>query len=180
MNMAIPNIEKLRFPIGKFEYDPNNLYLDTCIMTIETLPKKLKELVKGFSEEQLDTEYRPEGWTVRQVLHHLPDSHMNSYIRFKKGLTEDNPDISPYDEAAWAELSDTPNTPVQVSLDLLETLHQRWIILLKSLSAQDLERTVFHPEMKRKISLKELVVLYAWHSGHHYEHINQLKIRKGW
>ncbi|TCC98992.1 YfiT family bacillithiol transferase [Pedobacter psychroterrae] len=180
--MDTEQLEKLRFPIGKY-IPPSTLsreMIDTFIMEIETLPNALKEEVFALNEEQLDTQYRPEGWTVRQVVHHLADSHINSYIRCKLALTEDNPTIKPYFEERWAELQDGKNTPVDSSLQLLEGLHIRWVALLKSLSDQDLTKAFVHPEHGKTIKLSEVVALYAHHGRHHLAQITELKKRKGW
>ncbi len=133
----------------------------------------------GLSPEQLDTPYRPGGWTVRQVVHHVPDSHINSYIRFKLALTEPEPTIKPYDEALWAELADTPATPVEVSLTLLDSLHGRWVPLLRSLSGADFARQFRHPELGM-VRLDGNLALYAWHGRHHVAHITSLRERMGW
>jgi hypothetical protein len=136
--------------------------------------------VNVLSEAQLETPYRPEGWTVRQTVHHVVDSHINAYIRFKLALTENNPAIKPYEEALWAELADGKGALVEWSLQLLKYVHLRWVMLLNSLTEPDWERTYFHPETKRVFALREVAALYAWHSEHHYEHINQLCLHEGW
>ncbi len=172
----------LRFPVGDFQMREGQLtdeQRQQFIQQIAETPARLREAVRGLSEEQLDTPYRPEGWTVRQVIHHVPDSHLNSYVRFKLALTEDEPTIKPYDEAQWAALEDSRATPVEVSLTLLDALHERWIILLKSLSAADFARAFTHPE-RGKISLDQNVALYAWHGRHHVAHITSLRERMGW
>ncbi|RZM24320.1 MAG: putative metal-dependent hydrolase, partial [Pedobacter sp.] len=150
------------------------------IMEIEQLPNELKKEVNTLNKEQLDTQYRPEGWTVRQVVHHLADSHMNSYIRCKLALTEDSPTIKPYFEERWAELEDGKNAAIDSSLQLLEGLHLRWSALLKSLTEQDLTKTFVHPEHGKTIQLLEVVALYAHHGRHHLAQITELKKRKGW
>ena len=142
-------------------------------------PAELRAAVHGLSPEQLDTPYRLEGWTVRQVVHHLPDSHMNSFIRFKLALTEEEPTIKPYDEDLWARLGDVRNTPVEVSLRLLESLHQRWVVLLRSLGDEDWPRKFRHPELG-VMSLERNLALYAWHGRHHVAHITALRERMGW
>ncbi len=171
----------LRFPIGKFHFDGplNETQKQTALDDIANTPANLRTAVKGLSDAQLDTPYRPEGWTVRQVVHHLPDSHMNSYIRFKLALTEDEPTIKPYAEDRWADLADTKATPVDVSLMLLDSLHDRWIRLLRSLSAEDWKRTFRHPEMGA-MTLEKTLALYAWHGRHHVAHITSLRERTGW
>ena len=172
---------KLRYPIGTFKA-PEKItrdHIDGWIETIEGHPQKIRRLVNGFSEAQLDTPYRPHGWTVRQVLHHLPDSHLNSYIRFKWTLTEDIPTIKPYFEERWAELSDSFG-PVDNALNLLDAIHVKWVILLKSLSDEDLKRSFIHPDSGREITLERNIGIYAWHCDHHYAHIANLKKEKGW
>lgn len=171
----------LRYPIGKFTYDENltedqkRAFLDD----VAQAPANLRAAVKGLSETQLDTAYRPGGWTVRQVVHHVPDSHLNSYVRFKLALTEDEPTIKPYAEDRWAELPDTKATPVEVSLVLLESLHDRWVRLLRSLTPEEWKRTFRHPEMGA-MTLEKTLALYAWHGRHHVAHITALRSREGW
>jgi hypothetical protein len=171
----------LRYPIGKFTYegptteDQKQLQL----REIEQTPANLRAAVKGLSDEQLDTPYRPDGWTVRQVTHHIPDSHLNAYIRFKLALTEEEPTIKPYAEDRWAKLADTESTPVAVSLALLESLHERWIRLLRSLKPDDWKRTFRHPELGL-MPLEKNLALYAWHGRHHVAHITGLRERNGW
>jgi len=170
-----------RFPIGKFSYDGpltedrKQAFLDDIART----PANLRAAVKGLSDAQLDTPYRPGGWTVRQVVHHVPDSHMNSYVRFKLALTEDEPMIKPYAEDRWAELADSKATPVEVSLMLLESLHDRWVRLLRSLGPEDWKRTFRHPELGT-MTLEKTLALYAWHGRHHVSHITSLREREGW
>lgn len=172
-------MEDLRFPIGRFTYDSyTDDDINNWIMEIEEIPGQLKEAVRDLTDEQLDTPYRPEGWTVRQVVHHLADSHMHSYIRFKFALTEDAPLIKPYDEAKWAELPDS-ELPVDVSLALLETLHSRWTALLWSLSEDDLKKTFQHPA-DGEISLGMATGTYSWHGRHHITHITALRERENW
>ncbi|HEX8143986.1 MAG TPA: putative metal-dependent hydrolase [Pyrinomonadaceae bacterium] len=171
----------LSYPLGRFkiEHEPTDEERRQFIDQIAETPRRLREAVEGLSSEQLDTEYRPGGWTVRQVAHHLPDSHLNSYVRFKLALTEEEPLIKPYDEDRWARLEDTRLTPVATSLDLLEALHARWVVLLKSLSAEDFRRTFRHQELGT-VSLNKNVGLYAWHGRHHVAHITSLRERMGW
>lgn len=170
-----------RFPIGKFHYDgpltaeQKQAFLDDVAET----PAHLRTAVKGLSESQLDTPYRDGGWTVRQVVHHVPDSHMNSYVRFKLALTEDAPTIKPYAEDRWAELADTKATPVEVSLALLDSLHDRWVRLLRSLTPEDWQRTFRHPEVG-PMTLEKALALYAWHGRHHVAHIAELRKRMLW
>ena len=170
-----------RYPIGKFEKSMTvtKEIRGDCIKTIETLPSQLRKAVENLSEQQLDTPYRKGGWTVRQVIHHLPDSHINSYVRFKLALTEDNPKIKAYEEHLWAELPDTFKSPIDVSLNLLESLHTRWAILLRSLTDEQFEKTFQHPEWG-KVNLSTSIAMYAWHSKHHLAHITELKNKMGW
>jgi uncharacterized damage-inducible protein DinB len=171
----------LRFPIGKFHYEgPLTEQQKQAFLTeIAQTPANLRAAVKGLSDAQLDTPYRPEGWTVRQVVHHLPDSHLNSYVRFKLALTEDEPTIKPYAENLWAELPDTKNTPVEVSLTLLDSLHDRWLRLLRSLTPEQWKRSFRHPAMGL-MDLEKTLALYAWHGRHHVAHITSLRQRSGW
>ncbi|HUN88392.1 MAG TPA: bacillithiol transferase BstA [Terriglobales bacterium] len=162
----------LRYPIGKFQ--PQPAYTETeraaMIQEIAELPAKLRSAVSGLNEQQLETRYREGGWTVRQVVHHLADSHMNSYVRFRLALTENAPTIKPYDEAAWAELTDARREPVEISLRLLESLHHRWVVLLQSLTPEDWKHTFVHPE-RGSLDLATNLALYAWHGKHHVAHI---------
>lgn len=170
-----------RYPIGRFDHSikvTKELRSD-FIKTIESFPYLLRKEVENLSDEQLNTPYREGGWTIRQVVHHLPDSHLNSYVRFKLALTEDNPKVKTYEEHLWAELKDTFETPIEVSLNLLEALHKRWGVLLKSLSDEQFERTFQHPEWG-EITLTKTLALYAWHSKHHLAHITELKKQMGW
>jgi uncharacterized damage-inducible protein DinB len=171
----------LRYPIGRFKFEESitEEQLQRFIHQIEGTPAKLRAAVQGLSLEQLDTPYRPGGWTVRQVVHHLPDSHLNSYIRFKLALTEDEPTIKPYHEDKWAELDDARNAPIEISLALLESLHRRWVLLLRSLARQELARTFKHPELG-VVSLDKNISLYAWHGRHHVAHITSLRERLDW
>jgi uncharacterized damage-inducible protein DinB len=172
----------LRYPIGTFQRR-DQLSADerrTMIDTIAAAPARMREAVSGLSDAQLDTPYREDGWTVRQVLHHVPDSHLNAYIRLKLALTEDDPAIRPYDEALWAALPDSKETPVDVSLTLLESLHARWVTLLRSMNDADFRRTLRHPEHSGILTLDWLVAMYAWHSRHHVAHITSLRERHGW
>lgn len=175
------DLDKLRYPIGRFKpvSDISPALVETWISTIETLPGKLRTLVSGLSDKQLDTPYRPDGWKIRQVVHHLVDSHISSFIRFKWTLTEDKPTIKAYYEDRWAELADHRG-PIDVSLDLLDALHKKWGYLLKSLSIQDLKRSFVHPESGKEVPLDRNIALYAWHCDHHYAHIGNLIKEKGW
>ncbi len=171
----------LRYPIGEFSY-PGEETADErrrAIDEIEATPVRLRAAVQGLSPQQLDTPYRPGGWTVRQVVHHVPDSHLNAYTRFKLALTEDEPTIKPYDEARWAELADVRTAPLGVSFRLLEALHQRWVLLLRSLRPEDYRRTLRHPE-RGVMSLDQTLCYYAWHGRHHVAHITSLRERMGW
>lgn len=171
----------LRYPIGKFTYeghlteDQKRSFLDDIGRT----PANLRAAVKGLTPAQLDTPYRPGGWTVRQVVHHVPDSHLNSYVRFKLALTEDEPTIKPYAEDRWAELADTRATPLEVSLTLLDSLHDRWIRLLRSLTPEQWKRTFRHPDLGA-MTLEKTLALYAWHGRHHVAHVTGLRKREGW
>lgn len=171
-----------RYPIGKFERrdELNASERRTMIDTIATAPARMREAVAGLSDMQLDTPYRDGGWTVRQVIHHVPDSHLNAYTRLKLALTEEDPLIRPYDEALWAGLADSQQTPIEVSLTLLESLHARWVTLLRSMSDADFRRTLRHPDHSGVLTLDWLVAMYAWHSRHHVAHITSLRERMGW
>ncbi len=172
----------LRYPVG--EFNPQEVrrsdeqrrhYSDQLALT----PVRLREAVRGLTEEQLDTAYRPGGWTVRQVVHHLPDSHMNAYVRVKLALTESRPTIKPYEQQLWAELPDTARAPIAISLNLFDALHERWVILWRSLEPAQFSRKLFHPEAG-EMDLDQLLGLYAWHSRHHLAHITSLRQRMGW
>ena len=171
----------LRFPIGKFHFEGplTESQKQSALDEIANTPANLRTAVKGLSETQLDTPYRPGGWTVRQVVHHVPDSHLNSYVRFKLALTEDEPTIKPYAEDRWAELPDTKATPVEVSLTLLDSLHDRWVRLLRSLTPEEWMRTFRHPDLGA-MTLQKTLALYAWHGRHHVAHITALRERMGW
>jgi hypothetical protein len=170
----------LRYPVGPFkiEGEITSELINNWIAEIENAPRLLREAVKDLQDHQLDTPYRPGGWTVRQVVHHLPDSHLNSYIRLKLALTEDKPVIKPYQEDKWAELPDS-KLPVEVSLQLMEAIHSRWVSILITLSPSELEKTFFHPESGEN-SIASMIALYAWHSRHHIAHITTLRDRLGW
>jgi uncharacterized damage-inducible protein DinB len=171
----------VRYPVGKFAPKPtiSDSERNALIQEIADTPAKLREAVRNLSQEQLDTPYRPGGWTVRQVVHHVPDSHLNSYIRFKLAVTEDQPAIKPYKEHLWAELVDAKSSPIEPSLTLLESLHYRWAIFLRSLGAADFAKTVIHPE-NGTMNLDRLLQLYAWHGRHHVAHITSLRERMAW
>ena len=149
------------------------------IEQIAAAPQKMREAVAGLTPRQLETPYREGGWTLRQVVHHVPDSHMNSYVRFKLALTEQTPTIRPYDEARWADLADSVDTPPETSMALLESLHDRWVRLLRSMSADDFQRTLNHPE-NGLMTLDAMLALYAWHGRHHVAHITSTRTRNGW
>ncbi len=176
------NMEILRYPVGRFQkpesYTPQ--LLEQWIAAIEALPSWLDVCIENLDASQLQTPYRPGGWTVNQVIHHIADSHMNAYIRVKLALTEDNPTVKPYKEALWAELKDSDIVPVNVSVTLLHALHRRLVAVLKNMEPHDWERTYFHPEHQRNVPLWEVTAMYAWHSRHHMEHIHQLRLRMGW
>src|SRR6266481_7262815 len=171
----------LRYPVGKFKFpetvsvDDRNRFIDEIAGT----PAHLKAAVAGLSAEHLDTPYRPGGWTVRQLVHHVPDSHLNSYMRFRLALTEQEPTIKPYDQQRWAELADSRTAPMEVSLALLESLHERWVLLLRALTASDWKRTFRHPELG-VVNLEGTAALYAWHGRHHVAHITSLRQRMRW
>ncbi len=170
-----------RYPIGEFKFEGaiDAAQRQQWISEIASQPAKLREAVANLSDVQLDTPYRDGGWTVRQVVHHVPDSHMNSYSRFKLALTEDNPTIKPYDEEAWGNLADS-KLPAEVSLRLLESLHERWVVLLKSLTETDFEKTFAHPQSKETLTLARTLGLYAWHGNHHIAHVTELRKNKSW
>jgi hypothetical protein len=169
----------LRYPVGKFYWKGELTETDRAelIAQIAETPARLREAVRGLTPDQLDTPYRPDGWTVRQVVHHVPDSHMNSYVRFKLALTEDQPTIKPYDEARWAELADTKVTPVETSLALLESLHERWVNLLRSMTPADFARNLNHPE-HGLINLDWMLADYAWHGRHHTGHVLSVRLQR--
>lgn len=171
----------LRYPIGPFVADENPTAETRAhhIEQIAALPEKLRSALGGLSDQQLDTAYREGGWTLRQVAHHVPDSHLNAYVRFKLALTENVPTIKPYEEGAWARLKDTEQTPVEVSLSLLDALHQRWVILLNSMKAEDFQRKLNHPESGVQ-NLDRVLALYSWHGNHHLGHITGLRERMKW
>jgi len=175
------DLDDLRYPIGRFSAPATSLpeIHATQIQTLRMLPERLSAALAGLSDTQLDTPYRDEGWTVRQVVHHLADSHAMAYIRCKLALTEDWPTITPYDEAAWANLPDSRSLPVNVSLDLIEALHVRWTTLLEALSENDFQKGYNHPERGRE-NLAKALAIYEWHCRHHTAHITSLRARQGW
>jgi hypothetical protein len=175
--------DDLRYPIGKFEWPTGEITAqqrDAWIAELVRLPDAMRGAVAGLAPAQLETPYRPGGWTVRQVVHHVPDSHLNAYTRFKLALTEEEPTIKPYAEDRWAELGDTFATPVEVSLTLLAALHERWVALLRTLEPAEFRRGFRHPEHGRILSLESALALYAWHCRHHVAHITRLREREGW
>ena len=170
-----------RYPIGKFSF-PQSITADQrtqLIAEIAAAPANLRAAVKGLDAEQLSTPYRDGGWTVRQVVHHVPESHMNAYIRFKLALTEDNPAIKPYDEAEWAKLPDVADTPIETSLTMLDALHDRWVRTLGGIDEAGWKRTFQHPDFG-SVKLEGNLALYAWHGKHHVAHITKLRARNGW
>lgn len=176
------DLETLRYPIGKFECPSEITYqhLQLWIDTLEQFPDKLRNIVSNLTDGQLDTPYRPEGWTVRQVVHHVSDSHHHSYVRFKWALTEDKPVIKYYFEKEWANLDDAKHAPIEMSLNHLKAVHVKLNYLLRSLNESQLKRTFIHPEHNEETSLKENIGKYAWHSNHHYAHVHNLLQNKGW
>jgi len=172
----------LRYPRGRFTWDGalTDAAIAQGIADLAGAPAALRAAVAGLSASQIETPYRPSGWTVRQVVHHVPDSHFHSYARFKLALTEDEPTIKPYDEARWAELPDTRVVPIEVSLTLLEMLHERWVALLRSMPPDAYRRTFKHPELGRSVTLGEALAMYAWHGRHHVAHITALRECEGW
>jgi hypothetical protein len=172
--------EQQRYPVGRFTPPTAVTPADRqrWIAEIAALPAQLRQAVEPLTEAQLETPYRPGGWTVRQVVHHLPDSHMNAFVRLKLALTEEAPTIKPYDEARWAELPDVRLTPVSVSLALLDALHARWVVLLRALAPGDWARTFVHPEHGRAMSIDAATALYAWHSRHHLGHVRLVQGRQ--
>lgn len=171
----------LRYPIGKYEIRSFSDEQKTkWLNDLQFLPQDLEMAIQNLDQFQLDTPYREGGWTVRQLVHHVADSHMNAYIRFKLALTEDNPTIKPYDEKAWANTTDVYSVPVNVSLTLLHALHQRWHAVIRELDENQFDRTVYHPENKIRMSLWNLLGLYAWHGKHHLKHILSLRERNNW
>jgi DinB superfamily len=171
----VTDVETLRYPVGKFERVTPPLDRATraaLVKTIEDTPARFRALAGGLADAQLDTPYRPGGWTIRQVVHHVPESHMNAYIRMKLAVTEDSPAIKTYEEQLWAELPDAKSAPAELSLSLLEALHRRWVLFLRNLSNDDYARTFKHPEWGT-VTIDDAVALYAWHCRHHLAHVEQ-------
>lgn len=173
------NDEALRYPFGKFSAKEayTRQELDDCIQRIESLPSRMENVIRDLSPAQLDTSYREGGWTARQVIHHVSDSHMNAYIRFKWALTEDTPVIKVYNEKRWAETPEIRSSP-DLSLNLLKALHVKWVALLKSLTMEDLQKEYIHPETKKHMKLATIVAMYAWHGDHHLGHLNIIAEKK--
>jgi len=174
-------LEALRYPVGRLDTKQSLTAAEreALLGELVSLPGRVKQAVAELSEEQLDTPYRPDGWTVRQVVHHLPDSHMNGYVRFKWAATEDDPLIRTYDQAGWGELEDARSAPISHSLDLLEAVHTRWVGWLRTLEEADWARTYQHPKLG-SVTLDMTLQLYGWHGNHHLAHITGLKERMGW
>jgi uncharacterized damage-inducible protein DinB len=170
-----------RYPIGKLEMPAqvSQARRQQAIEEIASTPAKLRAAVKGLNDAQLDTPYREGGWTVRQVVHHVPDSHLNAYVRLKLALTEENPTIKPYDEAAWAKLADSKSTPIEVSLTLMDSVHDRWVRILRSMKPEQFSRKLVHPDNGER-TVDWLLFLYEWHGKHHTAHITELRKQKGW
>lgn len=179
---ALTALDQLRYPTGKFHRPSGALdeaERKRIIEVIAATPKNLSDAVRGLNDKQLDTPYRADGWTVRQLVHHLADSHMNAYVRLKLALTEDAPLVKPYDENAWAKLSDSLVTPVDVSLSLVTALHDRWVRMMRAMKPADFTRTMTHPE-HGTITVDYLLALYAWHGPHHVAHVTGLRKRESW
>ena len=174
-------MDVLKFPIGSYIEMPfSEVQLREWINDIKFLPENIEHAILNLDEAQLNTPYRPGGWTIKQVVHHIADSHMNAYIRFKLALTEDTPTIKPYREELWAELSDTQNLPINVSLTLLHALHTRWVAIITNIHGEEWNRTIFHPQYNKKSSLWYLLGSYSWHGKHHTAHITRLRERMNW
>jgi uncharacterized damage-inducible protein DinB len=171
-----------RYPVGTFQrrdvLTPEERA--QCIEQIAAVPRAMRAAVAGLTPEQLETPYRDGGWTLREVVHHVPESHMNSYMRFKFALTEETPTVKPYDEARWAKTPEVRDTPIETSLTMLEALHDRWVRLLRAMSADDFARTLKHPEHDGTMTLDTMLGLYAWHGRHHTAHITSTRERNGW
>jgi hypothetical protein len=171
----------IRYPIGKYQLvDFSSAEKESRLADILFLPRLLEFAVLNLDEPQLHVPYREEGWTINQIVHHVADSHMNAFIRFKLGMTEENPTIKPYIQSKWGDTPDVLNVPVNISITLIHSLHHRWYELLKTMTDEDWQRTLFHPEQQRKITLWEMLLIYAWHGKHHAAHITNLREQKGW
>ena len=175
------DLETLSYPIGRFSWNVTRgaTHRDEWLRAIEATPAELRRVVSGLTDAQLDTPYRPGGWTVRQVVHHYADDHMNSYVRFKLALTEDAPAIKGYEEARWAELPDARTGPIEPSLALVAAVHQRWVVAWRALSESDWSRTFIHPN-RGQVSLEQLAALYSWHGQHHVAQVRALRTRNNW
>jgi hypothetical protein len=174
------DIETLRYPVGPMERPKTPLDSSAraaYLRTIEELPSRIRALVSGLTDQQLDTPYRPGGWTIRQVIHHVPDSHLNAYIRMKLAVTEDVPTIKTYEEARWAELPDAKTGPIAMSVDLLDALHRRWVAFLRAMPETAYRKPYVHPELGR-VPIDEAIAMYAWHCRHHAAHIEQALSRR--
>ena len=176
------DLEKLKYPIGKFSCptEISEEELKMWLNIIEKFPARLEILVADLNDEQLDTTYRPDGWTVRQVIHHCADSHLNSILRFKWALTENVPTIKPYDQDGWAKLGDSLEAPIEFSISLLKSLHAKWVYLLRKLTKEDLKKTFYNPETEKELTLETTIGIYSWHCEHHYSHIANLIKNKNW
>ncbi len=174
-------MEDLRYPIGKYIPQPfSNQQKEQWLLDVLFLPKAVEMAIENLDEAQLQMPYRPNGWTLVQLVHHIADSHLNAYTRFKLGLTEENPTIKPYDENAWSLLNDVQNVPINVSITLLHAVHERWYAAIKNLTDEQWQRTVVHPEHGKTMTLYFLLGMYAWHGKHHTAHITSLKERNNW
>ncbi|KAA6441109.1 putative metal-dependent hydrolase [Dyadobacter flavalbus] len=176
------DLEQLRYPIGQFRFQDSYTpaEIKSNIQIISALPSRFINLLGGWDDEKYNTPYRPGGWTIRQLIHHVADSHINAYTRCRLALTEDNPVVKPYDEAAWAELPDGKAAQVELSLQLMRYVHLRWVLLLNSMQEAELARTYTHPATGRVFRMDEVIANYAWHSEHHYQHAFQLAVRNNW
>ena len=180
--MTEQELELLRYPIGRFSPQEHLTDAERSVLinNIKSFPQRLTGVITELNEEQLNTPYRPEGWTVRQLVHHIADSHVNSYIRFRWTLTEDTPTIKAYEQADWAELPDAKNGPVNLSLNILKAIHSRWVLLMERMTSDDFSKELGHPEWKKNLSLDFMVQMYSWHCDHHLTHITALIHREGW
>jgi DinB superfamily len=174
-------MENVQYPIGKFESKVfSTSLLEEWLLEIEVLPKALEFSIQNLDAHQLEEPYRPDGWTIKQVVHHVADSHMNALVRIKLALTENNPTIKPYEEAYWANLIDVQVVPINVSLTIVHAIHAKMLALFKNMSISDFEKTIYHPANKNTVSLWDMLGTYVWHGRHHVAHINNLRARNGW
>lgn len=174
-------IQDLRYPVGEYTPKPfSKEQKEEWLADIKFLPQALENAIHNLDEQQLQTPYREGGWAVHQLVHHVADSHINAYVRFKLGYTEDNPTIRPYEEKLWAQTSDVKNLPVNISITLLYALHERWYEFLNHFTDDDWQRTVYHPEHQKQFTLWHLLGMYAWHCRHHTAHITALRERNNW